>query len=264
MLIIVKLATTPLLILLSLLLTRVAGPAAGGILAGLPFISGPASIFICMEQGPAFAAEAAGAALLGVVASCAYCLAYARLAVRRAWPRCLAAGLAAFCLTAPLLGELAPPLPAAVALSLLAPLVALRCLPRPGEIAPPAGGGCGAGRIATQMICGGLAVLLLTLAARVAGPQWSGLLLTFPIVSSILTPFIHASCGGAAAVQTIRGLLSGFVGTSAFSAAAAFWLLPLGPVLGYTTSIAAAACAGALPPALRRLSRRIEESRATR
>ena len=79
----------------------------------------------------------------------------------------------------------------------------------------------------------GLSVLILTELAGVVGEQWSGILLTFPIISSILTPFAHLSFGARAAVLTIRGLLAGFFGTSCFITIIAACLEPLGIAAGY-------------------------------
>ena len=88
-------------------------------------------------------------------------------------------------------------------------------------------------RLPVQMFCGGLSVLILTELAGVVGEQWSGILLTFPIISSILTPFAHLSFGARAAVLTIRGLLAGFFGTSCFITIIAVCLEPLGIASGY-------------------------------
>lgn len=81
----IKLFTTPALIWASTLAARRWGPVIGGGLAGLPFISGPASLFIAVQYGTPFAASAAASSLLGAVASCCYCLAYAHSARRFGW-----------------------------------------------------------------------------------------------------------------------------------------------------------------------------------
>ena len=208
----IKLFTTPALIWASTLAARRWGPVIGGGLAGLPFISGPASLFIAVQYGTPFAASAAASSLLGAVASCCYCLAYAHSARRFGWAGSLAL--------------------VAVCLSIAVPAACLRLLPDiPGtadmrRVQPP-------WRLPVQMFCGGLSVLILTELAGVVGEQWSGILLTFPIISSILTPFAHLSFGARAAVLTIRGLLAGFFGTSCFIIIIAVCLEPLGIASGY-------------------------------
>ena len=62
----IKLFTTPALIWASTLAARRWGPVIGGGLAGLPFISGPASLFIAVQYGTPFAASAAASSLFGV------------------------------------------------------------------------------------------------------------------------------------------------------------------------------------------------------
>ena len=96
----IKLFTTPALIWASTLAARRWGPVIGGGLAGLPFISGPASLFIAVQYGTPFAASAAASSLLGAVASCCYCLAYAHSARRFGWAGSLALALLAFLLCA--------------------------------------------------------------------------------------------------------------------------------------------------------------------
>ena len=228
----IKACTTPALSLGSSLAARRWGPLVGGGLAGLPFISGPASLFIAIQYGTSFASSAASASLLGAVASCCYCLAYAHSARRFGWALSLSIALAAFFAIAVLLTRLPYSLLAAGLLGIGVPAGCLRLLPNiPGKVdmhrvQPP-------WRLPVQMILGGLSVLFLTELAGIVGEQWSGILLTFPIISSILTPFVHISFGARAAVLTIRGLLVGFIGTSCFIIIIAAGLESLGVFAGY-------------------------------
>ena len=77
----VKILLTPLLILLCLLAARRWGAFVGGVIAGLPLISGPVSFFLTLEQGAAFSAAASFNTLLGVLACTTTALIYPRLAV---------------------------------------------------------------------------------------------------------------------------------------------------------------------------------------
>jgi hypothetical protein len=52
------------------------GETIAGWVVGLPLTSGPTSVFFALEQGPAFAAEAAVATLLGLVATAAFFIGY--------------------------------------------------------------------------------------------------------------------------------------------------------------------------------------------
>src|SRR5215469_18486741 len=75
-----KLIVTPLLIAIATLVTRRCGPGVGGWLAGFPLTSAPVSVFLAIEQGPAFAAGAAVGTLLGLAAMGFSCLVYGRAA----------------------------------------------------------------------------------------------------------------------------------------------------------------------------------------
>ena len=77
-----KLTLTPLIMFLTSAASRRWGPGVSGWLTGLPLLAGPVSVFVCIEQGPGFAQHAAGATLLGMWSSCAFCLAYDALAAR--------------------------------------------------------------------------------------------------------------------------------------------------------------------------------------
>jgi hypothetical protein len=77
-----KLILTPALIGSSTLAGRRWGPALGGWLVGLPFTSGPVALFLVLDYGAAFGAQAAGGMLTGTISQVAFTLAYRRLARR--------------------------------------------------------------------------------------------------------------------------------------------------------------------------------------
>src|SRR5688572_3770946 len=92
-----KLVLTPALLGLATLAGRRFGERAAGWLAGLPLTSGPVSVFLALEQGPTFAAEAAAGTILGLVSVASFCAAYALAAARGGgWPACAAGGVLAF------------------------------------------------------------------------------------------------------------------------------------------------------------------------
>jgi hypothetical protein len=74
----IKLIVTPLVVLAATLAARRWGDAVGGWLVGLPLTSAPVSVFLAIEQGPAFAAQAADGSIAGVVSQAAFCLATPR------------------------------------------------------------------------------------------------------------------------------------------------------------------------------------------
>jgi predicted alpha/beta hydrolase len=81
-LLVFKLVVTPLLLLAASFASRRWGEAIGGFLVGLPLTSGPISVFLAVEHGPAFAAHATSGSLAATAAQAGFCVAYFRLAVR--------------------------------------------------------------------------------------------------------------------------------------------------------------------------------------
>lgn len=211
----IKLFTTPLLIGLSLIASKKWGTIVGAAIAGLPFISGPGSVFLCLENGPDFAAHAGFSSLFGMVSSCIYCVVYAWLSRRMHFAASLILSLGAFGISATLFKLLAGPSLFWIPFSLVAPLLCTRLIPAtPKAERLPAGP---AWKIPAQMICGGVAVLVITGISNILGEFWSGVFLTFPIISSILIPFAHAMHGADVAIDTIHGLLIGLTGTAVFN-----------------------------------------------
>lgn len=237
MLYLIKLLTTPLLIGLATLASRRWGPFVGGGIAGLPFISAPASIFIAIEQGLGFAAATAYSSLLGFGSVSVYCLVYAYTACKHSWPLSLSLALISFLATSFILTFLPHSITLAISIALIGPFLALVLMPNPAKISsidhnqPQPHW-----KVPLQMVIGGLAVFTLTSISQALGSKWSGLLLTFPIITSVMTPFAHAF-GAKAAILTLQGLLTGFYGTAFFCIIVATLSKDLGFIFGYAVAI---------------------------
>src|SRR5467141_2414760 len=142
-----KLVLTPALIAAATLVGRRFGPSISGWLVGLPFTSGPVSLFLTLEQGTSFAAAAAAGSIGGVAASAIFAVAYAAMARRFGWPASLAVASLAFAVTVialralPLGSGLPLPLLALYAGGVAAAIIGIRLIPPPGALdeapAPP-------------------------------------------------------------------------------------------------------------------------------
>ena len=75
---------TPLLVAGMSLAAKRFGPTFGGLIMGLPWMTGPILYFLTLDKGAPFAANAAVGILLAVVAIASYMLAYAWAS--RVWP----------------------------------------------------------------------------------------------------------------------------------------------------------------------------------
>jgi hypothetical protein len=227
MLLLLKLCLVPTLVAAVTLASRRWGLRVGGVLTGLPMVAGPTLCFYAIEQGNAFAASAARSALLGIVATAAFCVAYARSAAHVAWPVSVIAGWSAFALLAAAtygvrdlrgVGEL---LLASGAL-----LIGRRLVPPPpalpGAVVPPRWD------LGLRMLTSAAAVVLLTALAAWLGARLSGMLSAFPVVTLVLAVFTHAQRGAAAVRVFLRGLLRGLHGFALFCIALSVALGPLG------------------------------------
>jgi len=162
----IKLILTPLVVLAASLAARRWGDAIGGWLVGLPLTSAPVSVFLAVEQGPHFAAEAANGSLGGVVAQAVFCLGYTVFAPRGV-AAALAAGAVGYAILAGALVAAGPPrfmlfLGAVVALTLV-----LRFVPR-GK--PTSAKAFGSLDIALRVAVTTALVIGLTAAAGTLGP----------------------------------------------------------------------------------------------
>jgi hypothetical protein len=212
-----KLGLTPALIGLATVVSRRWGPAVGGWLIALPFNSGPVLLFLALEQGPTFAADAAAGALAGSVAVAAFALAYAWLARRWPWWATFGAACAAFAIASvvmqPVVGG---PFALLLAAALAAPVVGLRLLPPAAPVADPLP--LPWWEVPLRMAVGAALVVGITAAATTLGPSLSGLLATFPVFVTVLAVFTHRREGPGRTVPLLRGVLVGMVGTVAFLA----------------------------------------------
>jgi hypothetical protein len=229
----IKLIVTPLAVLLASLAARRWGDAVAGWLVGLPLTSAPVSVFLAIEQGPSFAAQAAGGSIAGVVSQAAFCLGYAALA-RRGVTVALAVGTLAYAASATLLVAADLPSAALFAAAIAVLSLALWLLPRrrltisasvvawwdlPLRMA-----------VTTALVVG------LTSAAATLGPGASGAAASFPLIGASIAAFAHLSQGPVAGVAVLRGM------ASALYAFAAFFVIA-GAALPRTSLLAAFALA---------------------
>jgi hypothetical protein len=214
-----KLVLTPALIGIATLVGRRFGPSISGWLVGLPFTSGPVSLFLALEQGTPFAATATAGSIGGVAASAAFAVAYAAMARRSGWPASLAVASLTFAVAVvaihamPLASDLPTLLvlytggvaAAILGIRLIAPPSAMEEAPEPPQWDLP-----------VRMAVATALVLVITGAAPILGPQLSGLLTTYPVYAGVLAVFAHAQRGGAAATHVVRGLCYGLIAFATF------------------------------------------------
>ncbi len=214
LLVFAKVLISPLLLALSTFAVHRWGALVGGLMIGLPLISGPISILLFAQYGQHFAVDAAYGTLLGFVAAGAFCTAYSLVSQSRPWWQSLAIAYAAFFLTAGLLSLIHVTLGwvftfVAVALASLAFTIVV---PRKAPSVP-------APRkrvLATRMVIAASVVLLITSSARLLGPEISGFLAPLPVLAAIMAASSQRHGGSDAVHGLLRGAVFGSWGGAAF------------------------------------------------
>ncbi len=246
-LLVLKLSLVPALIAGITLAGRRWGPQVAGWLSAFPVVAAPILFFIAVEQGPAFAAQAAAATLSAVLAILVFALAYAWAASKASWQLSLLAGFAAYALAVTGLNWWAPPMPVAGAAVLAALLLAPRLFPTLPDAA--AGTAARPSDLHLRMIAAAMLVLFVTTFSSTLGPQLSGILAMFPVMSSVLTVFSHRHSGAGFAVKLLRGTVLGYYAFASFCIVVSLALgaFPIG-----TAFLGALACALAVQLVSRR------------
>lgn len=254
-----KLLLVPGLVAAVTLAVRRWGPAVGGWLAGLPVVAGPVLVFYALEQGDAFAAQAAQATLAGLIATSAFAVVYARCSVRLPWYGCVVLGWTAFAATILVLYALQPSLVPSLVSLVAATVLGRRVLSHhgPAEAGPYVHQGVG--DLPIRLVAAATLVLVLTGLAERLGATLSGLLNAFPVLTTIIAAFTHAQRGRAAAVAFLNGYLQSVVGFGLFCVVMALTLVPF----GLTRAVLAALLGQSVVPAwmLWRLRRNPERTR---
>ena len=213
----VKALLAPTFVVGASLAARRFGPWIGGVVGGLPVVAGPILLAYALVHGRSFAAHAATGTLLGLLSLTAFVVVYGRLASRFPWFVCMLSGWLAFALVTVILDGVAVAAEVALALACVGFAVGLLLLP--DQQGPAGGGGAATAPTWDLPVRAGCAlglVLVLTTAAGWLGPQLSGLLAPFPVITTVLATFTHSQRGADEAVHLLRGMLSGFVAFALF------------------------------------------------
>ncbi len=209
-----KLLVIPAFLLLISLAGKRWGPSVAGWLSGLPVVVGPILLFLALEQGPAFAAQSAVAALSAMFAMITFCVVYAQAAQRCNWPAALLIALSGWSLVAVVLSLL----PASLVFSCIAAATALLTAPYLFPAVQPLASGPApkSDKLLLRMLAGALLTLAVTLLASTVGERWSGLLAVFPVLGSVMAVFSQQTRGPAFTAALLRATATGMYSFAAF------------------------------------------------
>jgi hypothetical protein len=214
------------------------GPAVAGWLSGFPVVSAPILLFLALERGPEFAAQAAVGTLSAIAAILCFGLSYAWVATRRSWLPTLLIAMTVYAAAVAALNALALPMLPSALLSFAGVILAPRAFPKvtltPRGSAPPAW------NLALRMVVGALLVLLVTRFATNLGSRLSGMLAMFPVMAGVLSVFSHRYAGAAFAVTLLRGMVLGYYAFAVFCLVLAATIVSQGIALGFCVALAGA------------------------
>jgi hypothetical protein len=250
-----KLLLVPAFLAVVSLAGRRGGPGVAGWLAGFPAVTGPILLFLALERGEAFTAQAAVQSLAAGMAALAFALAYARACLRLRWPGALACAFAVWFAVVFLLAQLSLSAWPVLALCLATLAIAPRLYPRAqglrGSRPLPTL------ELALRMGAGAAAVVSVTAAAEALGPAWTGLFAAFPVMTSVIAAFSHRANGPGFVVVLLRAMVGGFYAYVAFSFCVAVLLESWGTAATFVAAVAAAVMVhGAVKAFIMRAERR--------
>jgi hypothetical protein len=241
----VKLLMAPSFVVGASLTARRFGPRIGGLVAGLPVVALPILLSYALAHGDRFAAGAASGTLIGLISLFAFVVAYGRLAGHLPWGLTMLLGWLAFAVSTAILSTFSLPSGLALALVALALVAGLACMPQPGPDAgpqapPPSWD------LPLRAVCALALVLTLTEISGWLGPQLSGLLAPFPIITTVLATFTHVQRGDEETVRLLRAMMAGFGAYALFCFTLTVSLRDLGTAAGFALATGVALAVQAL------------------
>jgi hypothetical protein len=210
-----KLLLAPLCVVAVSLAGRRWGTAVAGVLGGLPVVAGPILLVLTLVHGPSFGGEAAAGTLLGLVALATFVVVYGRVSPFLGPTPSVLCGWAGFLVAVAILDQINPPDLVALVIAGASFAIGLRLLHAPpGE--PEEIGELPWWDLPARAVASMALVLALTAASGSLGPDLSGLLAPFPIITSVLAAFTHLHGGTEQVKILLRNFLIGFYGFAAF------------------------------------------------
>ncbi|GAB3997919.1 hypothetical protein GCM10028807_44210 [Spirosoma daeguense] len=226
-----KLTFIPSIIALVTLAIRKWGGKIGGLIGSMPWVAGAILLFFILEQGKEFGIHSIQGSMTGILALITFCLSYAILSRKFTWFPTLFISYVLYTITAVIFDYLRLNLEISYVLVLSYVLLTLYVFPLPTT--PPAPSRRLPFDIPIRMGVATLFVLVITGLASVLGPNWSGILTPFPILTSVLAIFSHTLQGSNAVIATLRGMVMGLFGFTTFLFLQAHWLTEFSIVVSF-------------------------------
>ena len=208
-----KISVPPVLVALMSLAARRWGATFGGLIMGLPWMTGPLLFFLGVDKGTDFLVSAATGAVLAVWGMAGFIVCFGYAAGRTRWGSALAAAVVGYVIIGSLTQGLLLPIWVDAAVASLSLCAANILLPKPRTEA-------GLGRlpswdIPARMMATFALVSLIIVSADLIGPQRSGLIASYPVILTVIGTFTLRQWGRDALLRLLHGIslsLLAFVG----------------------------------------------------
>lgn len=250
-----RLVVAPLLVGGMSLVARRFGPTIAGILMGVPWMTAPVMLFLALDKGQAWGSEAAAGVLLAVAGLASFMVGYSLVARRAPWPYCLTTASLAFFAAALLVRELGLDLAGVAIVGASSLIGGFLIVPPPAE--PVTLGRLPWWDIPVRMLATALLVAVIMLSADRLGPALSGIIASFPVITTVVVAFSHYRWGAAAATLMLRSLLLSLLSFIGFFLVLGWALVPLGIPVAFALATCVSIAGGTvLTLGLRAVSRR--------
>lgn len=259
MLLLFKLTVTPVLVGLASLAVRRWGNTIAGIIAGFPLMTAPIAVFLTIEQGSEFAANASVGIIIALIGVSAYAVAFATAAQFTPWPVALMASYLAFFAASWLAQMVITTLLQAALGAFAAIFLTTACLPRNRHALGPSR--IPSWEIWMRMFATAAMILLVTTVAAAMGPIWTGIISTVPVIATVMATFTLARWGKDLTFLFLRSMMLSMFSFATFFVVVALLVQRIGPVATY---IAATAAAVGLSPVVLAIDRALARRTAMR
>lgn len=200
----IKALLAPIFICFTYIIQKKYGPKVGGIFVAIPFIATPILLVIYFERGVSFFHQAIVGTYAGQIGVLVYIFVYTHLAQTKSWRFCFTLATICYLLLAPILSDLLTNFWIAILLWLgvwillqrtAVPFDKHAVLP----IAPK-------WDLPMRIVSALTLIFLVTGFSHLLGPNLSGALAMYPVMTSIMSSFNHARFGANSAIAFLNGL----------------------------------------------------------
>ena len=230
-----KISVPPVLVALMSMAARRWGPTFGGLIMGLPWMTGPVLYFLGIDRGIPFLVDASRGAVLAVWGMGAFILCFGFAAARGASAgAAIASAVTGYVLMGLVTQTIATPLWLAVVIAIVVLLATNRMLPAPRAAILP--GALPAWDIPARMVATFFLVTIIMISTDVLGPQRSGIVGSYPVILTVIGIFTLRQWGPDALLRVLNGISKSLLAFVGFFAVVGF----TAPSVGVTGSYAIA------------------------